>query len=82
MKSVKAIWPGLKRLVFSSYCSVMPCKDCQVQTLLLVHFCQVMLIFVFRKLTILGKHLCKLTGDMCFAPIHMASKLQVCHLFY
>jgi len=48
----------------------------------LLYFCQVILIFAFGKLTIPVKHLCKITGDMCFAPIHMASKLQVCHLFY
>ena len=51
-------------------------------SLVLLRFCQLMLIFAFGKLTMPVKHLCKLTGDMCFAPIRMASKLQVCHVFY
>jgi len=66
--------PSQKSLVFSCYYSVMLCKYCQVKTLFLVRFGQVMLIFVFGKLTITVNDLCELIGDICIGPICLAVK--------
>ena len=53
-----------------------------MKVLLLLHFCQVMLILVFGKLTITVKDLGELIGDTCFASVRLAGKLQVCLLCY
>jgi len=52
-----------KRHVFSCYKSPMLCKYWQVKALLLLRFCQMILIFTFEKLSTTVKDLCKLTSE-------------------